>query len=118
MDAEERMVTQAAMTKAKNPAGHVWVYRCANRVHGCNSRPGLSRTPPSCSNLVKALPWFHTVREKLLDPAYSGFFLKFDATRKGNYSVPQCDNNYNPPICSDFCASPTLAAPCFRLPTF
>ena len=96
MNAAERMVTQAAMTKAKNPEGHVWVYR----------------------NLVKALPWFHTVREKLLDPAYSAFFLKFDATQKGNYSVPQCDNNYDPPICSDFCAPPTLAAPCLRLPTF
>ena len=78
----------------------------------------INRPAASCSNLVKALPWFHTVREKLLDPAYSGFFLKFDATQKGNYSVPQCDNNYDPPICSDFCASPTLAAPCFRLPTF
>lgn len=50
------MVTQAAMTKAANPDTHVWVYR----------------------NLVKALPWFKSVREKLLDPAYSGFFLTFD----------------------------------------
>ena len=36
-------------------------------------------------NLVKALPWFSSVREKLLDPAYAGFFLRFSG--KGNYSV-------------------------------
>ena len=88
MDAEVRMVTQAAATKGKNPDGHVWVYR----------------------NLVKALPWFETVREKLLDPAYSSWFLKYDPAKKGNYSVAtgsdkisaQCDENYDPPICSDF----------------
>lgn len=38
-------------------------------------------------NLVKALPWFQSVREKLLDPAYSSWFLRFDPKRKGNYSV-------------------------------
>ena len=41
MDAEERMVTQAAMTKAKNPDGHVWVYRCATRFQRCRNHPGL-----------------------------------------------------------------------------
>jgi hypothetical protein len=40
-------------------------------------------------NVVKALPWFSTVRAKLDDPAYSGFFLKF-TTSHTNYSVPQC----------------------------
>ena len=82
------MVTQAAATKGENPDGHVWVYR----------------------NLVKALPWFETVRAKLLDPAYASWFLKFDPSKKGNYSVhtgsdkisAQCDENYDPPICSDF----------------
>eukprot|EP01048_Picozoa_sp_COSAG05_P012010 COSAG05_NODE_1174_length_5617_cov_33.367162_2_plen_384_part_00 len=88
MDAEVRMVTQAAATKQANPDGHVWVYR----------------------NLVKALPWFESVRAKLLDPAYSSWFLKFDPAKKGKYSVhtgspnisAQCDLNYEPPICSDF----------------
>ena len=41
-------------------------------------------------NLVKALPWFRTVREKLDDPAYSGFFLKFNTSTP---HVPRCDNH-------------------------
>ena len=28
-------------------------------------------------NIVKALPWFGNVREKIVDPAYSGWFLKY-----------------------------------------
>jgi len=51
-------------------------------------------------NLVKALPWFSSVRTKITDPAYSGWFLKFKP--KGPYHVPQCDSNYNPPLCSNF----------------
>ena len=84
MDAELRMVEQAAITKGRNADAHVWVYR----------------------NLVKALPWLGSVREKLVDPAYSGFFLKFDASRKGNYSVPACDTSWSKihktPLCSVF----------------
>ena len=44
-------------------------------------------------NIVKALPWFTSVREKLTDPAYSGWFLKFDPAVKakgGKYHVPDC----------------------------
>ncbi|GAB5362746.1 hypothetical protein AAMO2058_000824700 [Amorphochlora amoebiformis] len=67
MDCEERLQTQAQLTKTQNPASHVFVYR----------------------NLVKALPWFSSVREKLDDPNYSGFFLKFDPNAKP-YAVPQC----------------------------
>lgn len=56
---------------------------------------------PAC----RALPWFSTVRQKLTDPAYSGFFLKF-APRgplpNGSYHVPQCDDNYDPPLCTPF----------------
>ena len=51
-------------------------------------------------NLVKALPWFTSVREKIMDPAYSGWFLQFSG--EGNYHVPQCDDNYSPPRCSNF----------------
>ena len=69
MDCEERLVTQASMTKARNPATNVFVYR----------------------NLVKALPWFSSVRTKLDDPAYSGFFLKFANGVNGTYHVPACD---------------------------
>jgi len=77
MDCEERLMTQAAMVKAVNPQAKVWVYR----------------------NLVKALPWFSSVRTKITDPAYSGWFLKFKPN--GPYHVPNCDKNYNPPLCSD-----------------
>jgi hypothetical protein len=45
-------------------------------------------------NLVKALPWFGSVREKISDPAYSGWFLSFKPT--GPYNVPQCTYN----VCS------------------
>ena len=71
MDCEERLVTQATWTKKQNPAAKVYVYR----------------------NLVKALPWYTSVREKLDDPRYSGFFLKFKPGGyfpNGTYHVPQC----------------------------
>jgi hypothetical protein len=38
------------------------------------------------------------VREKLEDPAYSGWFLPF--APGGNYSVPACDTTHTPPLCS------------------
>jgi hypothetical protein len=50
MDCQERLITQAAMVKQVNPATKVFIYR----------------------NLVKALPWYSQVREKLDDPNYSG----------------------------------------------
>jgi len=71
MDCEERMVAQAERTKAVHPSGRVFVY----------------------ANLVKALPWMTTVREKLEDPAYSGFFLRFKeggSFPNGSYHVPAC----------------------------
>jgi hypothetical protein len=39
MDAEARMVTQAAATKGANPEGHVWVYRWVCSA-GCSPRVG------------------------------------------------------------------------------
>ena len=39
---------------------------------------------------MKALPWFKTVREKLDDPQYSGFFLKFANKSKQSFHVPAC----------------------------
>jgi hypothetical protein len=75
MDCEERLLEQAQMTKARSGnASKVFVYR----------------------NLVKALPWFTSVREKLLDPAYQGWFLRFrdgPAPAAGGhapYAVPPC----------------------------
>ena len=52
---QENLRVQAAMTKAVNNNTKVFVYR----------------------NMVKALPWYKAVREKLIDPQYSGFFLPF-----------------------------------------
>lgn len=83
MDCEEKLVQQAERAHAANPATHVFSYR----------------------NLVKALPWFSTVRAKLEDPAFDGFFLKFKpggAFPNGSYHVPQCDNDYDPPLCTVF----------------
>ena len=42
------------------------------------------------------------MREKLTDPAYAGFFLKFNPSNTTPYAVPPCDSNYSPPKCSTF----------------
>jgi len=67
MDCEDRLLRQAEMTSKQGTGSHVFVYR----------------------NLVKALPWFASVREKLSDPAYSGFFLRFNPSA-APYHVPAC----------------------------
>lgn len=80
MNCEELLVEQAALTKAYNNETRVFVYR----------------------NFVKALPWYTFVRERISDPAYSGWFLPFGPpTVNGTrWHVPQCDDNYDPPLCS------------------
>jgi hypothetical protein len=76
MDCQERLLKQAEMTKAHAKGlgidQKVWVYR----------------------NLVKALPWYSSVRALLNDSRYSDFFLKFDDKAKP-FHVPQCDSNSN-----------------------
>jgi hypothetical protein len=55
-------------------------------------------------NMIKALPWFSSVREKLTDPAYSAWFMNFSDAVIADHTkahVPVCDNNYNPPLCSN-----------------
>ena len=79
MDCETRLQTQARMTKAANNETHVFGYR----------------------NVVKALPWFATVREKLDDPAYSGWFLRFNGSTPKQYHVPDCALE-DPSKCSVF----------------
>ena len=77
MDCETRLVTQASMVKAVNPDAKVWVYR----------------------NLVKALPWYKSVREKITDAAYNGWFLHFKkggTNGTGKWSVPNCTTGTNP----------------------
>ena len=68
MDCQERLATQASSTKRASPSTRVFVYR----------------------NLVKALPWYTAVREKILDPAYSGWFLKFKDGVNGTYRSSPC----------------------------
>jgi len=85
MDCEERLASQAAAIKdaAPGPNSRVFAYR----------------------NLVKALPWFAAVRAKLVDPAFSGFFLHFKpggSLPNGSYHVPACDDTYSPPLCTAY----------------
>ncbi len=77
MTAEEDLVTQAAIFKAANPLQRVWVYR----------------------NIVKALPFFSSVQEKINDAAYSDWFLDFAPGGGGVPHVPTCDNNTG--LCSN-----------------
>jgi hypothetical protein len=78
MICEELLLQQAQAVRKANPNTKSFIYR----------------------NGVKALPWFTGVREKLQDPQYSGFFLKFSGNN--NYHVPTCDNDWSPPRCSEF----------------
>lgn len=76
MSCEELLVEQARQLKAARPGVRVFLYR----------------------NVVKALPWFTSVRTKMDDPAFQDWFLPFKAN--GPYHVPQCDNNFSPPRCT------------------
>ena len=81
MDPEERLVQQAQLSHAVNPASKTFVYR----------------------NLVHADNWMTTVRDKLDDPAFSGFFVPFKrggSLSNGTWHVPACDDAYSPPKCS------------------
>ena len=78
MTDEEALTKQAEMVLAADPgvAGgqqRVWVYR----------------------NTIKALNWFTKVREKLDDPAYAGWFVKFK-----NYQGPSSNHSYHVPACT------------------
>lgn len=70
------MVEQVSRIKAIRPSAITMVYR----------------------NTVKALSWFSHVREKLLDPAYASWFLRFGVT---NPQTPACDTAYAVPLCSN-----------------
>jgi hypothetical protein len=80
MDCEEMMIKQVEMTVAASPGTKAMVYR----------------------NFVKSLPWLTLVREKITDKAYSPWFLPFGPPTVGSgWHVPNCDNNYSPPLCTD-----------------
>jgi pectinesterase len=88
MNSEEKMVEQAAALKQLNPKSKQFVYR----------------------NLVQAYSWFGgSVREKLEDPLYSGFFLRFRPKDKVATHSPRCDDAYDPPLCSELYHSQSLA---------
>ena len=77
MDCEERLVEQAKRRKAAAcPTACPFPRGCLRKSDCPHAKVWVYR------NLVKALPWFTSVRQKLDDPQYSGFFLKFDPRRK------------------------------------
>ena len=82
--------------------------------------PGVPGEQPRCwvyRNTIKALNWYTSVRQKLDDPRYSGWFIKFRGfsdvqypggqgkAQNGTFHVPTCDwfgNATHPPKCSGF----------------
>lgn len=99
MSSEELITKQAEMVYAGDPglpgyAPRVWAYR----------------------NTIKALNWYSSVREKLDDPKYASWFIKFKGFKNSPYPggqgkevnnsfhVPACDwyNNGTAPRCSGF----------------
>ena len=81
MNCDQHLFEQVrGIKQASNNRTKTWVYR----------------------NIVKALPWFQVVREKLLDPAYSGWFLKYAGdigVRRDNYTNAPCQSKQG---CSAF----------------
>ena len=67
MDSESVNLKQVVLVKEANASTRTFVYR----------------------NLVKALPWFGTVREKLVDPRFSGWFLPYSRSVR-HPSAPPC----------------------------
>ena len=78
MDDEAMLGEQVKMTAAATAGTTVWVYR----------------------NTVYGYPWYATVRDILEDPDYAPFLMKFKP--EGPWNSSKCDDNYDPPLCSDF----------------
>ena len=85
-DADVMMLEQATAMKAIAPASQIWIYR----------------------NLVQAYANFVQFREKLEDPAYAGWWLKFDDATNDEKLTPRCGFNsrLNRTLCSDLFHSP------------
>jgi hypothetical protein len=79
MSCEETLLAQAEATHALNPAAKQFVYR----------------------NAIKALPWFSSVREKLEDRAWWGWFLPF-----ANCTAHTCGPNATQNLYHDFEQTP------------
>jgi hypothetical protein len=82
MDAETPLLQQAQLNHAANPAARTFIYK----------------------NVVIAYPWFPLIRAKLLDPQFADWFIPFGAPpfANGSFNVPNCDHNFDPPLCSKF----------------
>jgi hypothetical protein len=91
MDCEEKLARQAAMTKAVNPETRVFVCE----LFGCLRFEFLTSRLFTDRNMVKALPWYSSVRKKLVDPQYSDFFLHFNCNRS---SGAKYDNGCHVPV--------------------
>lgn len=77
MDSQSLITKQAEMVLSEEPgvtgeAPRVWAYR----------------------NTIKALNWYKSVREKLDDPKYASWFIKFK-----DYKGPKSNNSYHVPAC-------------------
>jgi hypothetical protein len=81
MDCEERLSVQASMLD-----------RVRRDQNGNNASANTNTHTFVYRNIVKALPWFSTVRAKLVDPSYDGFFLRFATENKTEQEVhvPRC----------------------------
>lgn len=77
MDDEEYLQQQVKMSTSASKGQTIWVYRGS----------------------MWAYPWYTSVRKTLEDPAYQDWYIKFKPV--GPWNSSKCDNNYNPPICSD-----------------
>ena len=102
MDCEERLVTQVQLTAAASPGTTSFVYRNAIKVCWETTQCRIDFESLARRAGVQALPWYTLVREKVTDPAYAAWFMKFGPPTVGNgWHVPQCDTNYDPPLCTD-----------------
>lgn len=83
MKTEETLLQQTLLTISKYPDTTIWIYR--NSIYG--------------------YPWYESVQMLLNDPEYSPWFIKFvpgGSKPDHSYYVPTCDDNYDPPLCSDY----------------
>ena len=114
---QENLRVQAALTKeASANRTKVFVY---------SARGGLFRLLPALhvpskesllgpGNMVKALPWYKSVREKLVDPAYSVRRTDLSALQHMR-PRPQASQTAQRPHLPGAGLLPTLQVQCFRL---
>ena len=50
-------------------------------------------------NKIKGLNWYSSVREKLDDPQYDGWFVKFKDYKGTSPTDPASNNSYHVPAC-------------------